>query len=44
MDYAETEKMKSLLMLSVNNESSTVTQCAEVSIKTLFHCISCTWV
>nr|XP_020654695.1 BRCA1-associated RING domain protein 1 [Pogona vitticeps] len=29
VDYAETEKMKSLLMLSVNNESSTLTQCAE---------------
>ncbi|KAJ7345055.1 hypothetical protein JRQ81_001005 [Phrynocephalus forsythii] len=29
VDYAETEKMKSLLVLSANNESSTVIQCAE---------------
>ncbi|XP_053143396.1 BRCA1-associated RING domain protein 1 isoform X2 [Hemicordylus capensis] len=29
MDYAETEEMKSLLMLPVKNESSSITQCAE---------------
>lgn len=41
MDYAETEKMKSVLMLPMKNESYSFGQCGEVSVsKNQIHLVS----